>query len=200
MGTTESTEQPDSNNPNPDEAVAESTEEQAPPVHQEASQTDGHDPEDIDEIRRLKEEVEDYKDKFLRCMADMDNLRRRTEKEKSDYLKFGLESFFKELLPVLDSFDKALEPANDSSDNASFRSGVENIHRQLVKSLEKSGLEPVKAAGEAFDPNVHQAIQKIDSAEVKDETVAEEYARGYLLNGRLLRPAMVSVFVPSSES
>jgi len=157
------------------------------------------------EAAKLKSELAEMKDHYLRTAAELENVRRRSEKERSDLLKYGMEGFFKDLLPVLDSFDKALPEEVEQQENAdqdqengqSFKDGMVMVKRQLVQLLQKHGLEPVEAQGAVFDPNVHQAIQRVESAETDDEKVGTEFARGYTLNGRLLRPAMVSVLVPS---
>jgi molecular chaperone GrpE len=131
----------------------------------------------------------------------MDNLRRRLEKEKADAIKFALENFFHELLPVLDSFDRAIPDQNggEAQDaDAGFKSGINMVKKQLFQVLSKHGLEAVQSIGQPFDPNVHQAIQKIESDTAKQEMVGSEFARGYLLRGRLVRPAMVSVLSPKA--
>jgi molecular chaperone GrpE len=155
------------------------------------------------DVERLTAEVADLKDRYLRVMAEMDNMRRRQERERADLVKYSLEGLFREFLPALDSFEKALPDASAEGTPAvadkSFHDGMTMVKRQLFEVLKKNGLEPIAAKGEVFDPNKHQAIQRIESAEVQQEIVAEEYARGYTLNGRLKRPSMVSVFIPSGS-
>jgi molecular chaperone GrpE len=157
------------------------------------------------EIERLVRDAADLKDKYLRSMAEMENVRRRAEREKADLIKYGLENVFKDLLPVLDSLEKALpeggapkpEGGNGgASSAASYLEGMLMVKKQLLDVIRKHGLEPIPAQGAPFDPNLHQAIQRVDSDQVKTETVGSEFARGYMLNGRLLRPAMVSVLTP----
>jgi molecular chaperone GrpE len=149
------------------------------------------------EVERLAQELADTREKYLRTVAEMDNMRKRLERERSDFLKFSNESLLKDFIPVLDSLDKAL-PGDGKEDKASagYIEGVTMVRKQLLATLNKYGLEPVESVDKPFDPNVHQAIQRIES-DVSVETVAAEFAKGYTLHGRLLRAAMVSVKVPS---
>jgi molecular chaperone GrpE len=149
------------------------------------------------ELGRLAQELADMKDRYLRTVAEMDNMRKRLEREKADFIKFSNESILKDMIPVLDSLDKAV-PGEQGLDPAvkSYREGVLMVQKQFLQTLAKHGLEPVEARDKPFDPNFHQAIQRIESGDVTTETVAAEFAKGYVLNGRLLRPSMVSVKVP----
>ncbi|MFK7825537.1 MAG: nucleotide exchange factor GrpE [Oligoflexales bacterium] len=158
------------------------------------------------ELEQLKQESSDNYDKYLRAMADMDNIKRRSEKEKSDIRQYGLESFLREMLPILDSFNQATEnsekeeSASKSEKGESFFEGMLMVKRQLSETLEKYGLTGIEAKGAPFDPNLHQAISKVESSDAEQEIVKDEYSKGYTLNGRLLRPAMVSVLVPSENN
>lgn len=148
---------------------------------------------------RLREELKSAQDKYLRQVAELENYRRRSEREKSDLVRFGNEGLVKDLIPVLDSFSRAMSAGGGDEGNAASEgliSGMEMVKQQLISALRRHGLEEVPAVGSKFDPNVHQAIQRIESDDCEGETVAQEFARGYLLNGRLVRPAMVSVTVP----
>jgi molecular chaperone GrpE len=151
----------------------------------------------IMELSRLQKEVVELKDRLVRNMAEMDNMKKRMERERIDIGKFANETLMKDLIPVLDSFDKAVE-SNASLDLASngLKEGVVMVHKQLLQTLSKHGLVSVESVGKVFDPNLHQAIQRLESQEVKNDTVASEFAKGYTLSGRLVRPAMVSVKVP----
>jgi molecular chaperone GrpE len=151
-----------------------------------------------EKIRHLEDEVQEHKDRYLRTLAEMDNMRRRHERERQDLLKFASEKLLQDLLPVLDSFEKATAAggaaAAAESGNAIVE-GIRMVHKQLTHVLETNGLKAVDAVGKTFDPNLHQAIQRIEG-DVVEETVKDEYQRGYTLNGRLIRPSMVSVLVP----
>jgi molecular chaperone GrpE len=149
-----------------------------------------------EEIRRLRQEVADLKDQYLRKLADMENLRKRLEREKSEYFQFALSEFFLELLGIVDNFERALAAAEREGDGATFREGVELIHRLLVSFLHKNGVRPVEAGSGAFDPVLHHAMATEESDDVQEPQVVEELQKGYFLKDRLLRPAMVKVRVP----
>ncbi len=149
-------------------------------------------------IIQLQEELKDAKDRALRVMAEMENLRKRTEREKVDIHKYAVESLVKDLVPFLDSLEKASEEFAKQADNP--EDGLGMIYKQFISTLTKHGLEVIQSAGAAFNPNFHQAIQKSESADVKVDTVQTEFAKGYLLNGRLVRPAIVSVTVPKPQA
>ncbi len=147
-------------------------------------------------VRKLEEQLLDAKDRYLRQAADMENMRRRQEKERVDLLKYGTEKLLQELLPVLDSLDKALASAEGQTNPVV--EGVKMVHKQFTSVLEQHGLKAVQSVGSAFDPNLHQGIQRLEE-DVSEETVREEFQKGYTLNGRLVRPSMVSVSVPKSS-
>lgn len=157
-----------------------------------------------DSLRAAIEEAERYKDMYLRVVAEMDNLKKRSERERTELLKFGQENILKDFLPIMDSFEKALQGSEDHGaalipdSLKSYLDGMRLVYHQLQDILQRHGLSAVKAEGERFDPTLHQAIQKIEDQLCEQEMVAAEFQRGYLLHGRLLRPAMVSVRVPSS--
>ena len=156
-----------------------------------------------EDVEKISQELAEAKDRLLRTVAEMDNMRKRLEREKADFIKFSTESLLKDMIPVLDSFDKAVPSQSTDSqqaDTASFRDGMMMVHKQLLAALAKHGLEPVEAVGKNFDPNFHQAIQRIESGDVTHEIVATEFMKGYALHGRLIRPAMVSVKVPEGSN
>jgi molecular chaperone GrpE len=146
-------------------------------------------------LTQSQQEASQYQDRYLRVLADMENLRKRSQREKEDAMKFGMESFFRDILPVLDSVEKAIVAKSQSVED--FHNGMKLVQRQLTDLLERNGLSAVEALQKKFNPEFHQALTRIESPEVEHEEVHEEYARGYLLHGRLLRPAMVSVRVPA---
>ncbi len=180
--------------PTPGEAFSQAGASAGDPEHE----VEGADMQD-DRIRQLEEEVLDYKDRFLRNLAEMDNMRRRQERERQDLLKYATEKLLQDLLPVLDSFEKATAAPGSDAGNAVIE-GIRMVHKQLTTVLENHGLKAVEASGKAFDPNFHQAIQRVEADEVEQEMVKDEFQRGYVLNGRLVRPSMVSVWVPKSGS
>ena len=143
------------------------------------------------ELQKVKAERDSLLDRLARSQAEFDNARKRAAKEQQDFREYAVADAVKTMLPTLDSFERAL--ATSTGDNSEFRGGVELIYKQLQGSLAKLGLQPITAKGEPFDPNLHQAIEMVDTTEVKDHHVLEELQRGYKLKDRLLRPSMVKV-------
>jgi molecular chaperone GrpE len=143
------------------------------------------------EMEALRAEKASYLDRLARLQAEFDNFRKRSVKEQQDFRDYALAEALKSLLPILDSLDRALKTNAASVED--FRSGIELIDKQFHDSLARLGVEPIPAAGEVFDPNLHQAVQMVDTDEVEDHHVIDELQRGYRIKDRLLRPAMVRV-------
>lgn len=131
-------------------------------------------------------------DKFLRERADLENLRKRFQKEKEDLFKYGNENLILEILPSVDNLERALEHAGNDS-GAAIIEGVRMTLTMLLASLKKFGVTPIEAKGAVFDPAFHQAMSQVETADQEPNTVVQEFQKGYLLNDRLLRPAMVTV-------
>ncbi|MDQ3281552.1 MAG: nucleotide exchange factor GrpE [Acidobacteriota bacterium] len=140
----------------------------------------------------LREENQQLKDRYLRTLADFDNLRKRTEREKADFFRYAMSGVLKDILPVLDNFDRALEHAEEGDD---FHQGVSLIYKQLYEVLQKHGLKPIDEAGVHFDPNIHEGVVREEDASVPSHTVVAVLQKGYFLHDRLLRPALVKVAV-----
>ena len=145
------------------------------------------------EIEALKKERDGLYDRLLRKQAEFDNYKKRMDREKSEFMQFASADLMKELLNAIDSFDLALKNAATKTDAQNMLRGFELIYKQLQDTLARFGLKPIEAKGKTFDPHFHQAVSTQAIDEVEENTVIEEMRRGYLLNGRLLRPAMVSV-------
>lgn len=141
---------------------------------------------------QLQAEKADLGDRLLRARAEFDNARRRAERERSDFLQFAAMDLVKDVLPVLDDFERALKV--ETADQK-YAKGVELIYQRLYETLKKMGLEPIESAGKPFDPNLHQAVERVETDEAEDHTVLGEFQRGYHFKGKLLRPAMVRVAV-----
>ena len=153
-----------------------------------------------EEIRHLREaleaksrEVEEHRDRYLRAAAEFDNARKRAARERDEYSRYANESLLRELLPVLDNFERALQSARGEPAAAAVTAGVELIQRELLRVLEKFGVTSFTSVGQPFDPERHEAIARVPAQGRPEGTVVDETARGYLLNGRVLRPAMVTV-------
>lgn len=152
-----------------------------------------------EELSQLKEEVENQKTLQLRTLADAENLRKRLVKDVENSRLFAMESFFKEILLVLDGFDKAFVDESSFPEAKSFNEGVSILSKQLLDILHKNGLEEIQSVGQKFDPNLHQAIKTVESEDVQEETVEAEYTKGYKMHDKLIRPSLVSVLVPTSS-
>jgi len=153
-----------------------------------------------EEIRSLREaleaktlQAEEHRDRYLRAAAEFDNARKRGAREREEYTRYANESLLRELLPVLDNFERALQSARNEPGAAAVTSGVELIQRELLRVLEKFGITSFTSVGQPFDPERHEAIARVPAQGQPEGTVVDETARGYLLNGRVLRPAMVTV-------
>jgi molecular chaperone GrpE len=149
-----------------------------------------------DPMKRLenaeRKAVENY-DKYLRVLAELDNYKKRAVREKADAIAYGNESLIRDILPILDSLDRAAEHACNAGDMVAFKEGFRLVKEQLVCCLGKHGVEKIEAVGADFDPNLHDALLQVESEEHGDNKVIEEFEKGYLLKGRLLKPTKVSV-------
>jgi molecular chaperone GrpE len=147
------------------------------------------------EIKLLKTENKKLKEEYLRKIAEMENLRKRLDREKDEFYQYALSELLKELFDVLDNFERALE--NQRKGNGkSFREGIEMIYKQYKDLLMKQGVKPIEIKEKKFDPHLHQAFMTEESEDVEEPEVAEELQKGYTLHNRLLRPALVKVVVP----
>ena len=141
---------------------------------------------------QLAAEKAELLDRLLRRAAEFENFRKRTERERADFLEYAGMEVVREILPVLDDFERALK--HETADEE-YRKGIELIYQRLGDTLKKLGLEAIESAGKPFDPNFHQAVQRVETPDVEDHTVIEEFQRGYNFKGKLMRPAMVKVAV-----
>jgi molecular chaperone GrpE len=143
------------------------------------------------ELETLRAERASFLDRLARLQAEFDNYRKRNVKEQQDFRDYALVEALRSILPILDSLDRALK--TDAASVQDFRSGIELIDKQFHDALARLGVEPIPAAGEVFDPNLHQAVQMVETSDVEDHHVIDELQRGYRIKERLLRPAMVRV-------
>jgi molecular chaperone GrpE len=189
---------------NVDDTKGKNKDEQEPNVEVVSPETAGTEeaPAESAEITELKEqlaakeaEAKENWDKFLRERADLENYRRRVQKEKEEIIQYGKKELILEILPALDSMDRALSHAADDSDSAVME-GVRLTHGMLLSALKKFGVEPVDAAkGSPFNPDYHNAMAQVATGDVPPNSIVEEFQKGYTINGRLLREAMVSVAI-----
>ena len=144
---------------------------------------------DNDDLRKLN-------DRYLRTVADFENYRKRSEREKDEFRKYALTNMLRDLLPVLDNFDRALDHAAEGDD---FHKGVLLIYKQLYDILQKAGLKPLDEVNVRFNPNIHEAVISEENPSVPSQTVTAVLQKGYFLHDRLLRPALVKVAVGGDE-
>jgi len=152
------------------------------------------------DLKAAKDEVAEWQDRFLRKAAEFENYRKRVEKEKVETITSAKSSVLLEFLPVADACDRALQSLADASGSESatlqqFKQGVELLYKQLLDTLGRTGVVPVEAEGKPFDPHLHEALSRAETAEVKEDTVVKELRKGYMFKDRLLRPAQVIVAV-----
>jgi len=147
----------------------------------------------LEKIKEIQEESKNNYDLYLRSQAETENIKKRNKKEKEDWIKYSNETLIKEILPVMDNLEKAISHSHSENPHHVLREGVELTLKGLRDTLEKSGLEEVKARGEPFDPCFHQAVSEQEDEKVTAGTVLHELQKGYTLNQRLIRPAMVVV-------
>lgn len=155
--------------------------------------------EELEEkVEALEQERDEFKEKYLRKMADLDNLKKRHEEEKDKLRKYAHKDVLSDLLEVIDNFDRALDSMNFESEEVA--DGIDMISRQLKEVLEKHNAEPIDAEGEPFDPNIHEAMMQEEDPALEEERVKEVFQKGYRLHDRILRPAQVKVGVPSQDT
>lgn len=171
---------------------AETQQEEVTPAAEEAAEESAETQEQaVDETEKLKAEIEEKKNQYLRLQADFENFRRRTRQEKEELGNVVTQTILKDMLPLLDNFERAL--ASDNKDSEGFHKGVEMIYNQFAEALKKNGLEYIETEGKKFDPNFHQAVMRVQNPDLEDETIAAELQKGYIVKGRVVRPSMVQV-------
>jgi len=149
---------------------------------------------DEEEVAKLRREIADLRDRTMRTLADFDNFRKRSERERQETRKYALLEPLRDFLEVVDNLGLALSAAGSADD---LKRGVEMIHRQMQELLRRLGVQEIEALNQPFDPALHEAVQREEDPTVQKATVVGELRRGYMLHERLLRPTMVKVAVPS---
>ena len=159
-------------------------------------------PEDL--IEKLNEEIMGLKDQRLRAVAELENFRKRAEKDQSDALKYGISNFAKEIINIRDNIERAQSSISDEAKNneaiKSVIEGIDLIAQSVVSTFEKIGIKKIESLNEKFDHNLHQAMMEIENEELEPGTIVQELIPGYTLHDRLLRPAMVGVSKKSKKN
>ncbi|OPL12822.1 MAG: hypothetical protein AVO39_03935 [delta proteobacterium MLS_D] len=183
----------------PDEAAGKASEEMKTSTVEEPSEKTGRNETgegstvDLSNLEEARKEAAENYDRYVRLAAELDNYKKRVRKDRADLLNYGNETIIKDVLPIVDNLERAVDHSANAGDFETFVTGLKLILDQLRSTLEKHGVETIRAVGEDFDPNYHEAMLMVEGDEENNNKVIEEFEKGYLLNGRLLRPAKVSV-------
>ena len=183
-----------------DETVTstEETAETAENADAEASEADSEDPDKKKSFFKKKkdktdEQIEELTDKVKRQMAEFDNFRKRTEKEKSQMYDMGAKTIVEKILPVIDNFERGLAAVPEDNKEDAFVVGMDKIYRQMLTVLEEAGVKPIEAVGAEFDPNFHNAVMHVEDETLGENVVAEELQKGYMYRDTVVRHSMVKV-------
>ena len=199
-GTEEQTEgadtQEDGAQENADQAAAEETAEE-PEAEAEEPAVDAEEPaaDAISSVKEkaLRDKITALEDKVKRQMAEFDNFRKRTSKEKEQMFSMGERSVIEKMLPVVDNFERGLAAVPEAEKGSAIASGMEMIYKQMMKQLEDLGVKPIEAVGKEFDPNFHNAVMQVESDELESGVVAQEFQKGYTYHDTVIRHSMVGV-------
>ena len=176
----------------------EETAETAENADAEASEADSEDPDKkksffIKKKDKKDEQIEELTDKVKRQMAEFDNFRKRTEKEKSQMYDMGAKTIVEKILPVIDNFERGLAAVPEDNKEDAFVVGMDKIYRQMLTVLEEAGVKPIEAVGAEFDPNFHNAVMHVEDETLGENVVAEELQKGYMYRDTVVRHSMVKV-------
>jgi len=144
-------------------------------------------------LEKLEEKLAELEDKRVRQLAEFENFRKRSEKEKSRMFEIGAKSVVEKMLPVIDNFERGLQGVPEEEKETPFVQGVELVYKQLLTAFEELGVKPIEAVGKEFDPNLHNAVMMVDDEELESGTVAEEMQKGYMYKDSVVRHSMVKV-------
>ena len=182
------------------EACAEETEEAESEADSDENNTDGEKKGFFSKLKKgdkekaaMEEKIAGLEDRVKRQMAEFENFRKRTEKEKQTMFSMGERSVIEKMLPIVDNFERGLAAVPENEKDTPLASGMEMVYRQLVKQLEDLGVTPIEAVGQEFDPNFHNAVMQVESEEYPSGTVAQEFQKGYKYHDSVIRYSMVGV-------
>lgn len=138
-------------------------------------------------------QIEELKDKLMRQMAEFENFRKRSEKEKAQMFEIGAKSIIEKILPVIDNFERGLGTISEEEKEGAFAQGIEKIYKQMVTSLEEAGVTAIEAVGKEFDPNLHNAVMHAEDENLGENIVSDEFQKGYMYKDTVVRHSMVKV-------
>lgn len=175
------------------------TEEVTEPGEEEPEQTEGEQKEKggffrkKDKKDKKDEQIAELNDRVKRQMAEFDNFRKRSEKEKNQMYEIGAKSIIEKLLPVIDNFERGLATVSEEEKGSGFAEGMDKIYKQMVSMLEEAGVTAIEAVGQEFDPNLHNAVMHVEDENFGENIVAEEFQKGYMYRDSVVRHSMVKV-------
>lgn len=164
----------------------------APPADAE-TEAEAAEPTLEEQVQSLLREKEEQEDRYLRLLADFENFKKRARKERADQIQFGNEGLLRDFLPIVDNLERVLGFDVEEGQWKGFQEGIQLVLSEIHKTLANYGVQPIEARGQAFDPNLHEAMQRLETDEHPTDTVVDEFQKGYLYRGRLLRPSRVVV-------
>lgn len=181
-------------NPFKNENITDETNEEIKEnVDAETSVEEADSSVDNSDFDKLKEDFDKLNNQYLRLAADFDNYRKRQEAERENLLKFGTENALKKLIEVLDNFERGQKALENVDDCQKVKESFGLVHKQVVETLNKLGMEEIKAEGEEFDPNFHEAVMRTPTADYPENTIINELQKGYKMGDKVLRPTLVNV-------
>ena len=170
---------------------AEATEEKA--ETKEAKKADKKKAKADKKNEAMQAKIDELEDRVKRQMAEFENFRKRTDKEKAMMFETGAKSVIEKILPVVDNFERGLATIPEDDENSAFANGMKMIYKQMMDELEKLGVKPIEAVGQEFDPNFHNAVMQMESEEYESGVVAQEMLKGYMYHDTVVRHSMVAV-------
>lgn len=183
-----------------EETVEEAAEEAAEPTEETEGSEEGSGfmkkfgrKNKKDKKDKKDEKIEELTDRLTRQMAEFDNFRKRTEKEKSQMYEIGAKDIIEKILPVVDNFERGIAAVPEEEKSNPFAEGMEKIYKQLMTTLEEIGVKPIEAVGQEFDPDFHNAVMHVEDEEVGENIITEEFQKGYLYRDSVVRHSMVKV-------
>jgi molecular chaperone GrpE len=182
------------NNPHNNEEINVESDESAV-INEKAIQEEAKSEVELlqEQLQNKSEEAKKYYDQYLRGLAETENIRKRSQREKEDYLKFAHLSIIKKLLPIIDDLNRGMEAANAAQDYEGLKKGMEITARNLSELLRQEGVQEIECVGKPFDPQYHEPLMVVDSNEHPENTIIEELNKGYIMHDRVIRPSLVKV-------
>ncbi|MGN0170042.1 MAG: nucleotide exchange factor GrpE [Lachnospiraceae bacterium] len=186
-----------------EETVKEASDEAAEDMKEEAEEDSGEDEKEKgsrfrrkdkkEKLDKKDEKIAELTDRVTRQMAEFDNFRKRTEKEKSQMFDLGAKNVIEKILPVVDNFERGLAAVPEENRSDSFVDGMDKIYKQMMMVLEEAGVKPIEAVGKEFDPNLHNAVMHVEDEALGENEIVEEFQKGYLYHDSVVRHSMVKV-------